>query len=268
MYFIRKLHPPGWNPEHIIGILLIPTIIILVIFGGIKLMFGFVAVIEFLAMIIQIRIYFRTRNTGFLWMALAFLLLTVFVALLAYYGIDKNIVELKVSAFLVILSSVIIFIILFSKTIKWRTREMLELAAMPVNSTEDGFTQRPLPLVKIETSEFEKRAFAEFVKQRLIAIPYFEDKKVIFSLTSKYLKQIGFKRGYEDESWIAIDQSGNVSVFISKSDYLKYKDTFSFDQLCASLGNIFIEFFEMFKKGEGIRIINKLNSLKLNPFIE
>jgi len=42
-----------------------------------------------------------------------------------------------------------------------------------------------------------------------------------------------------------------------------YKDAFSFDQLCASLGKQFIDFFELHKNGDGVRIIDRFNALRL-----
>lgn len=268
MYFIRKLKPPGWSPEYTVGIIMIPMFIITAVLGGIKTMFGFIAVVEFIVMLIQLSIYLKTRNIGFLWMALAFLFITVFAVQVAINGLDNKSKGFMVYGILVLMASLIIVLIVMSKKVKWRTREVLELAAMPVNHIDNGFTERPLPSGKIDASDFEIKAFAEFVRQKLIAIPYFEEEKVVFSLTSKYLKQAGFKGGYSDESWIAFDKSGNVSVFISKEDYLKYKDAFSFDQLCASLGNLFIGFFDLFKNGEGVRIIDRFNALRLNPLIE
>lgn len=71
---------------------------------------------------------------------------------------------------------------------------------------------------------------------------------------------------YENETWILFDYDGNVTVHISKKDYLEYKETLSFDQLCESMGNLFKEFFELFLKGEEIRIIDKLDSLKISIF--
>jgi hypothetical protein len=110
--------------------------------------------------------------------------------------------------------------------------------------------------------------FIPFALGIIFAIPCIENVKIIFSLTSSYWKQIGLKRGYSDESWISIDDAGKVTTFISKSDYLKYRDVFSFDQLYINLGNLFIDFFELTKQGDGFRIIDRLKSMKLNPLTE
>lgn len=268
MYFIRKLKPPEWNIEHKLGILCFPILLVSFLLGGIKLMFGFIALLEFVVMLIQLNMYFRTKNTGFLWMALAFLLITVFAGQISIIGLDNPKREYLPFVISVIIACVIIIYLFFSKKVKWRTREILELAAMPVADTKNGFTERPLPSGKIDGTQMEIHAFAGFMQKNLIAMPYFEEGKVVFSLTSLYSKQIGFKRGFADESWICFDKEGNVTVFITKKDYLKYKEQLSFDQLCTSLGNLFVEFFELFKHGDGVRIIDRFNALRLNPFIE
>jgi hypothetical protein len=268
MYFIRKLKPPEWNIEHKLGILCFPILLVSFLFGGIKLMFGFIALLEFVLMLIQLNMYFRTKNTGFLWMALAFFFITIFAGQIAYTGLDKPKTEYFPFVIAVIFACIIVIYLFVNKKLKWRTREILELAAMPVADTKNGFSERPLPLGKITGTNFEVKSFAKFLQKNLIALSYFEEGKVVFSLTSSYAKQIGLKRDFADESWVSFDEAGNVAVLITKNDYLKYKDVFSFDQLCSSLGNLFIEFFELYKNGDGVRIIDRFNALRLNPFIE
>lgn len=268
MYFIRKLRPPEMSIETIIGLGLAPILLLLFVLIGVNAMFGFIAIVELIAMIIQLNLFIRSRNIAFLWMALSFFIITVFAIDIAFFGLDKNKAEFPILAVGVIFATIIIIYILTSKKVKWRTREMLELSAMPVTDVKNGFTERPHPSGKIEATKLEVEAFTKFIRKNLIAIPYEEDENVVYSFTSNYWKQIGLKSGYEDESWVSIDKKGNVNSFISKNDYLKFKDDFSFDQLCNSMGSLFIEFFELFKRGEGVRIINRFNDLRLNPFIE
>ena len=105
--------------------------------------------------------------------------------------------------------------------------------------------------------------------RNLIAVPYVEKDRVVFVITERYRKHItNIITDYSDESYVVFDFDGSVSVNITKQDYLKYKDELSFDKLCTSMGELFIDFFEMFKQGEGVQIIDKLNKLRLNPFIE
>ena len=77
---------------------------------------------------------------------------------------------------------------------------------------------------------------------------------------------LGLKSDYTDETWVAFDFDGNVSVNISHRDYLNYKEALSFDQLCESLGNLFVGFVEMFHRGEGVRIIDRMNALGIPYF--
>lgn len=268
MYFMRKLKSPRMNIEHFIGLALGPILIVAFFWGGVEGAFYVIAGIELFALIIQVNLYFRTKNTAYLTMAFAFLIITVFALYVAIFGLNRSKEYLVPLAVGVIFSAGIILYIVFSKKIKWRTREMLELAAMPVRDTKDGFTERPLPTGTIDGSQEEIDAFALFLQKHLIAMPHVENGETFFSLTSTYSKQIGLKRGYKDESWVSFSKDGKVNVFIPKRDYLLFKDQFTFDQLCTNLGNLVINFFELFKQGDGVRIVDRLNSLGLNPVTE
>ncbi len=268
MYFIRKLRPPKLTTESIIGISLFPILVFFFVFLGIRAAFVFIAFVELISMTLQVILYMRTRNIHFLWLAMALSMILIFALYVAFYGLDD---ARKVSgplAMLVIIAAVIALSIVIRKKIKWRTREILELAAMPVSQVDDGFTGRPIPAGIIEATALEVEAFTAFMRENLIAIPYTEGDVVVYSFTSNIWKQIVLKSRYEDETWVSIDPDGRVSASISKKDYLLYKHRFSFDQLCASLGKLIAEFFELFKHGEGKKIIERFDNLGLNPFTE
>jgi hypothetical protein len=268
MYFNRKLHPPKMSIESMFGLVMLPVIIMLFLFAGHRVAFGFIAFVELIAAALQVSFYIRTRNIHFIWMALALGMIFIFALALSVYGIDRARSMAPPLSMLVILASILIIYIISKRKVKWRTREILELSAMPVSGMENGFTERPLAAGRIEMTDLELESFAAFARENQIAIPYFEEDAVIFSLTSNYWKQIGLMDGYEDESWVRIDRDGQVSASISKSQYLKFKSHFSFDQLCQSLGMLFINFFELYKRGEGKKIIERCDNLGLNPFIE
>ena len=59
---------------------------------------------------------------------------------------------------------------------------------------------------------------------------------------------------------------GSLPGGMSKRDYLDYRDTLSFDQLCASLGDLFIDFVTLFCHGEGVRIIDRMDALRISVF--
>jgi len=160
--------------------------------------------------------------------------------------------------------------LMINKKAKWRGREILELAAIPVEAGEDAFTGRPRPVGKVETSEKELHAYADFMKRNLIAMPFFEEKRIVF-LPMKEGWDSGvfifrMPRTYADRTWIAFDYEGNVTVNISQSDYLNYQEDLSFDQLCTSLGNVFINFLDLYSNGKAVRIIDQLNAMPTNIF--
>ena len=155
---------------------------------------------------------------------------------------------------------------IFTRKVKWRKREILELAAFPVNENTNGFSERPKPVGKKDFKHNEILEFAHFLSKKLIAIPYIEKDQVVMTITKKYVPHLfNFKNSYNNETYVSFNFNGEISVNISKEDYQMYKDTLTFDKLCDSLGNLFKEFLEFFKKGESSSIIDRLNSLNLSP---
>jgi hypothetical protein len=152
---------------------------------------------------------------------------------------------------------------------KWRGREILELAATPIEETGNGYTARPLPVGKTEYSKMDVTAFAGFAAKHLIAVPYIEKESVVFvpiMMGREFSYVLGLQPDYAKGTWVSFDFNGNVSVNISRDDYLTYKENLSFDQLCKSLGDLFIDFFELFKRGESVRIIDRMDALGLSAF--
>jgi len=268
MYFTRKLRSPQLGIEFLLVILFLPAVLIIMFNWGMRAAWGAIAVIEFLVVLMHLNNYFRTKNPSFLWLVAAFTIIVMFALHISINGMTKRDPESIPLMIAVIIAILIMAYIVSNKKIKWRTREILELAAMPVDETKNGFTERPLPVGKIDATAKEIESFALFLSKNMIAMPHRETGRIIFSLSSLYRKQNGLKWGYADESWVSFSDAGEVNVFISKNDYLLYQDAFSFDQLCTNLGHLFTEFFELFKKGEGIRILDKLNALHLNPITE
>ncbi len=152
---------------------------------------------------------------------------------------------------------------------KWKGKYIFELAARQVDESVDRFSERPRPTGKIEYTKSELFGFAEFVKRNLIAIPYIENNKIVFvpvTMGDEYLFLLGLAGDYNYHSWISFDFEGNVSASISKKDYLAFTEELAFDQLCDSLGKLFIEFMEYYKKNESERIIHRIKSIKFNAF--
>lgn len=149
---------------------------------------------------------------------------------------------------------------------KWKGRNVFELVAKNITDTVNGFTERPRHAGKMEYSKSELFGFAEYLRRNLIAMPYVEDKNIVFvpvKMGDEYPFLLGFAGDHRYHSWVAFGFDGNVSASISKKDYLAYNEEFSFDQLCDSMGKIFIEFMEYYKKDEGERIIHRLRSVRV-----
>jgi len=269
MYSIRKLKPD----RNFFGLLLpFAVLTIGALFGflfGLQAAFYFMAVFFWAYALYSLLTFIRTSNPGFLVVTLYQLTVGVMSFLMpARIGgpRDPAIIFL---VFLILFFLVWLIILLFTKRIKWRGREILEMAADPVEDTGSGYTARPLPAGKTEFTQRQIIQFAQFAKRHLIAVPYIGKDKVVFVPVTEWREFffiMGLKSDYTDETWVAFDFNGDVSVNISHRDYLAYNEELSFDQLCGSLGNLFVEFMEMFQRGEGIRIIDRMNTIGISPF--
>jgi hypothetical protein len=152
--------------------------------------------------------------------------------------------------------------VLNSKKINWRYNEILELAAQPVEDALDGFTPRPFPVGRIEYGRDEIRNFCRFLLRHVIAFPIEEENRVVLVIPpyiSSYL--IFFKRNYKKDTHIIFNDSGHISVRISERDYRTYKQELTFDQLCASLADVFIRFLKLYCDGREKEIIAQLNAV-------
>lgn len=255
-------------PPIIIGTLFF---IVLIIFGlnpAIRVMGIGMAIIS----IFSIIEYLRTSNFGHLISALYMVSISIFVISLPVDYLNshgKLPIYAQLNVFISVFLLIWLAILLFTGKINWRGRDVFELAALNVDDVLDGFTTRPLPAGKIDGSKTQILSFAEFLKRNLVAMPYVEQSRVVLvpvMMGREYGILYRLQKDYLNKSWVSIDFQGNVSVTITKKDYLNYQENLSFDQLCDGMGKVFIDFFEMYKKGDGIRVIDKLNSLKVGVF--
>jgi hypothetical protein len=174
----------------------------------------------------------------------------------------------SIAAGIVILCLVGVGYLWFAKRLKWRIRELLELAAAPIDDTTNGFTPRPRPTGRADYSNDELKKFGAFTLKNHIAIPQYESDRVVFvaaDWTQGFLWLYKLRSDYSTATWVAFDYDGNITVNIARRDYLKYKDSLSFDQLCQSLGDQFIGYLGLFRRDEGSQIINKMNAVREHP---
>ncbi|NPD47470.1 MULTISPECIES: hypothetical protein [unclassified Lentimicrobium] len=168
-----------------------------------------------------------------------------------------------------ILSWIWLFYMMVTGQTRWKGNHILELAAIGVESSNDAYTERPFPVREIDFTKDEILAMVAYLRKNLICIHYSDGDKIYLIPTNNnaamgLLVRSGFN--VIQDTWIAFDPTGQVSVHISRKTYLSYKENLAFDQLCNNLGNLFIEFLDDYRKGEEVRIIDKLNTVKSDFF--
>ena len=247
----RKLRSPILGTEGILGIVAICSFLILMALSHqLGMIFG--AAICFISFVVTLIVLLRTRNTFFIPQLLGQFLGTILLLMVAFMDVKENAAFFIPIAGLMGMSFTIMIIFAFQRKLKWRTRETLELAAQPL----------------VDKTMEELSGFASFIRRNLIAIPVYDSKRIIFILNIPFERLLTFNNNYHDRTWVAFNHEGNVTVNISQQDYYMYRDQWAFDQLCISLGNLFIEFLEEYKKGAETLIIQRMNALNLNIITE
>lgn len=229
------------------------------VLGG---MFGLISVIPFVT-------YWRTQNAGYLVVALFQVFTCLALVSAASMIEDKSKLGLT-PVFLVIMYALMMAsaYMAFNRKLRWRGQDIFELAAMPIEDLGNNFTARPRPTGQTDVSKTEMIRFIDFATRNLLAFVFREENRVVFVLALPgndlpYL--FGLRSDYLDDTWVAIDYDGNVSVNITEEDYLLFKQDLNFDQLCQSLGDVFVEFLELSRQGKESLIIDRMNALRLSP---
>ncbi|MEN8119188.1 MAG: hypothetical protein ABFS35_02530 [Bacteroidota bacterium] len=257
---------------------LLPAFISLIIFAITAIFWDLMIGLKFLGIIMIIYAlfisysYIRTKHTGSLVSALYMISLGTFFILFSNDVVPGQKIELATGSKLAFLFIFIFFFwllyLMFTRKLKWRGTEILELAAQNIEADKGSFTERPLPIGKIDYSKNNIIAFSKFFEKNLLGLTYWEKKRIVF-VPIKYKKELSLlspRYNYLDKTWVAFSFDGNVSVNVSKEDYLDYKEDLAFDHLCKSLSNVMIEFIHLYSKGQQVRIIDKMNNLKINIF--
>jgi len=199
------------------------------------------------------------KSTNYYFLISAFYLLT-FGTLLILFDLPhdfngpapKFIDELKVGLLFVYFFLFWLMYVSYQKKLKYRGREIMELAAWDVEEGPESYTERP-----------------NYLKKILVCYPFQEENRLIM-VPIKYGAEFEllYKPNYDylSKTWISFDFDGQVSVHISRKDYLDYKDDLAFDHLCESLGQLFITFADFYMKGNKVRILDRLNSVKIGLF--
>jgi hypothetical protein len=247
---------------------------------GVFAAFYVLGAIFFAASFFPLLTYWRTRNAGFLAVGL-YLFLSAMLCVSAPEAIRNKPEIGLVPLFLVgvYVSGIVAAYLFFNRKLKWRGQEVFEMAGMQVEETGDNFTARPRPTGQVPISKTEMIRFVDFITSNLIALPFTEENRVVFvlALPGNDLRYIlgyndlgallGYKKDYLEDTWVAIDFDGQISVHITQDDYLIFKQDLAFDQICQALGNVFADFLELSQSGQEQLIIDRMNALRLSPFV-
>jgi len=264
MYTIRKL-----KPERSYGMILLP-IGVLAIIGTIGALLGVAAafmtggVCFLLYAAYSFLTFVRTGNPGFVVVSL-FQLSASLMGFTGPAGLGRRpYAPTLFFGVCMVFFAVWMILLAVTKRIKWRGREILELAAASVEHTQNGYTARPLPVGKTDFNERQVLEFAGFARKHLMAATYVDKDRVMFVPVREGHEPpfiLGLKGDYIGETWVSFDFEGNVSANVAQRDYLEYREALSFDKLCESLGDLFIEFAELVRRGEGVRVIDRLDAV-------
>ena len=258
---------------------LIPAIVSYIVFGITAVIWGFPSGIYMLGIIIifyaflVLYTYYRTKHLGSLISAVYLFVFGSFLfSVQPYIEIGKRFQLNQTSAILFAITIILLVWVLylnFTKKLKWRGREILELAAQNIDEAKGSHTDRPLPTGSVEFSRKDLEFFANFFEKNLLGLAYREDSRIVFmplKYKNEYFALFNPNYNYHEKTWVAISNTGQVSVNISKEDYLDYKEDLAFDQLCNSLNDILIEFIELYIDGRQVRIVDQMDDLKVSIF--
>jgi len=270
MFHTRKL-----KPDRSIGGWIVPLIMI-ALFGMSLLILGYRRGMYALPILIAVYavyslyVFLRTRNIEHLALfAFQIFLGWMSFQLPSYAGTSR--IEssnyIVAAALGLVCFGVLIIFLLATRRLKWRGSEIFEMAAEPVDETGNGYTARPRPIGRVEFTRQELLAFARFCTRNLTAVAYLSPRQVVLvpvRMGQEYTYLFRAGGAHPESTWICFDFEGDVAVHISQKDYLNFQEPLAFDKLCESLGRLFIEFAELHRRGEGVRIIDRMNALRMS----
>lgn len=247
--------------------------IIAAIFWGPIVGFYFLGFIILLYCLLIFYGYLRTKHSWTLLSAIYMLCYSGCLLTLAPHMIEGQKVnfpvEFKVLLTITLLLGAVLIYLNSNRKLKWRGREILELAAQQVNKADGSFTERPRATAVVNYSERELLNFASYFERNLLGLCYREADRIVFmplKYKNEYFALYNPAYKYENKTWVAINFNGNVSVNICKADYFDYREDLAFDDLCTSLSEVVIEFIELYLNGADVRIIDKMDDLRMSVF--
>ena len=266
----RKLKPDCSITGIIIPFSIIPIFGLATLFFGLPTGLITLAAWMWVYSLFYLYVFFRTGNTAQLVIfAEGAFFGFMFLVFEPNFGMNKvGGLEFK-AAYIsgVIFFGLMLISLALTRKLKWRGREIFELAGESVDESGNGYTSRPRPVGKVEYSVQQMHTFARFCSRHLIALPFVTSKNITLvpiKMGEEFGRLLGLSGDYRDSTWVNFDVDGEISVHISQKDYLDYREPLAFDQLCTSFGQVFVDFFDLFNKGEGVRAIDRMDDLRLS----
>ena len=274
MAHIRKVKSGSPITAFIPAIIAITVLALSSVFLGLSIGMKVMGVIILFYSLVSFGFYYlKTKSSIYLISSsylLSFGLVLIFINL--EYNGNPGLVFPPISRiFLVwmLLSWVWLFYKMVTNQTTWKGSRILELAALGVEPTNNAYTERPFPIGKTDFTKDEIAALAQFLQKNIISVYHNDNGKIyIVPTNNKAAMSLLFRNEFNviEDTWISFDPEGEVTVHISRKSYLSYKENLALDQLCNNLGNLFIEFMEDYRKGEGVRVLDKINSVKSDFF--
>jgi hypothetical protein len=205
----------------------------------------------------------RSKNTYVLGLFLFMSVLGLFrfITVLNMHSKDSIKDPYGLFVFLVSLIAIMVTTHKFSSGFIWYRHLplLLDLAAKPVVEATNGYTNRPFPVGKFDYSREEALGFAGYLNKELTAVTYVEDERVVLVFSNGLFQYIPFvKPGFDRLTYVSIGFGGGIDVNFARRDYQKYRDEVTFDRLCNSFGQLIIDFFNAYRKGNADKFFQDL----------
>ncbi len=232
------------------------------------------AIMIFYSVVLGFWAFYKTGNNYFL---VTFFYLLSFGLLLLLIDMPSDFDELD-AKFTDEMKAALVFVYFFmfwlmyaalKGALKYKGRQVMELAAWDVEEGPDTYTERPRPAGKVDFGKYDLIDFGNFLKKKLIAMPFLEENRLLLvpvKMGDEFELLYKPQFDYLSKTWVSFDFDGQVSVHISKKDYLDYKEDLAFDHLCKSLGQLMITFADFYMKGDKVRIMDRLSTVKTGLF--
>jgi len=253
----------------------IQPVIALLIFGltlviwNITIALSVLVAIYLMYFVFTMYAFFKVKNYYFIGAGFFQIMAAIFFAVNEIGAIPLRSDMVMGIKILLIASVVVAAYVLIAGKLKWWGREIFELAAQDVEIDPETFTERPKPSGKIVYRREDLFGFAHYYQKNLLGLCKRENNTLIFIP----VKMNGWANAlynpsynYKEHSYVAISFDGSVYTFISKKDYLDYKEDLAFDQLTASLSKLHLDFFDWYQAGKEVRIMDRITEVKGNIF--